>query len=325
MQLTHLDLDGAGCAIVLNWMFGSVSERRYGAYDDLDKNIEEMLLKATEDDPLWLTDLCPRQDSPLWPKIIAAANEGRFFLVDHHETSVHTSSIPGSENWAWISSGVCSATKRLWLLCNERQAPPTTCRHDVELDFVQAVDAYDMWLLDSVHRARGEVLNRLVNFVGLERFVADFTMFPGADETEWHKTSVVLKEREVKFVAEAVEKYGKSEMLFRDAARRPFLIVPLLGSKPCPQVGKAVLDAVPEAKYSVVVWGDQSSCSLYSRDNDDEMDVSVIAKALGGGGHKHAAGGKTGMGSEEGSWSARPGIPEIVRRAVRDRIFEARS
>jgi hypothetical protein len=128
-----------------------------------------------------------------------------------------------------------------------------------------------------------------------------------------------LKDNEYRFVSEAVEKYGKKELLFRDANKRPFLVVPLLGSKPCLQVGKAVLDAVPEAKYSVVVWGDQTMCSLYSRDDDENMDVSVLAKEIGGGGHRHAAGGKTGMDDKTLTAS----IPEIIRKALSDRMLFA--
>lgn len=333
MQITHLDLDGAGCAIVLNWAMGP-GEVHYAGYESLNKLIEELLPKATKDNPLWVTDLCPRKDSPVWLAILKAAEEGRFFLVDHHETALFVKTIPGSDKWARISSGVCCATMGLWVqfariteyTTTPRLALPTQMtsvlgspRYDVEVDFVRAVDAYDMWRLSSVHRARGEVLNRLVNFMGLEKFVADFTEFPGKDETEWSRTAAVLKENEMRFVSEAVAKYGRAELLFKDANKRPFLVIPLLGSHPCPQVGKAVLDAVPEAKYSVVVWGDQSMCSLYSRDDDETMDVSVLAREIGGGGHKHAAGGKTGMDDKTLTAS----IPEIIRKALSDRILFA--
>jgi oligoribonuclease NrnB/cAMP/cGMP phosphodiesterase (DHH superfamily) len=156
-------------------------------------------------------------------------------------------------------------------------------------EFVQAVAAWDLWILDSPQRQRGENLNNLLGFIGREAFVDAFVKDPNADELPTFKEiTKFLVARRDRYVRQVLKEQLESSDARLDGFGNVFKII--FATDFISEIGHAVLDH-PEAedlKYVCVVNPVTNTCSLRSRDG--ETDIGKIAAMCDGGGHHSAAG-----------------------------------
>ena len=260
--ITHRDLDGVGCAVLAK-KFLNISDIVYCTYDNIDETIKNTDPKQT----IIITDICPSQD--------VCKNFNKFddlILIDHHKTKIWLNKY----KWAIFDQSKCGTWLfSEWLLKNH-------VLEDDVINFCEAINAWDLWKLDSPYRTRGENLNNLLRFIGFDEFVDKFSKDIKADINQFSELISILDKRKIRFIKETVDKQLPQAMMRKDGKGRKYKI--LVVNEYVSEIGEEVLTRDKEIDYVVMLsW---NKCFLRSK----KVDVSRIAKNLGGGGHAGAAG-----------------------------------
>jgi len=255
---THTDLDGAGCSILFKQCKPGI-EVQYHDYDTIDQIATELWENKDKYDNIYFADITPS------PEIgIPMLDDPKFTLIDHHITREYLHHTP------WFATHVCATSiSKLFL------------RYQANQEFIRAVDAYDMWKLDSEYRELGVELNTLFDYYGMDEFVDRFSAMhlPTQDE---RNIIDVLKYIDNKYITHKIEQ-GKIKV---DEYNNTYFNVYVDQKKG--NLG-AILqhpDFPPECQYVQCIFINDNEISLYS----NKIDVSPICKARGGGGHAGACG-----------------------------------
>jgi len=278
IQLTHGDMDGAACAVVASRMFPDVKrDTRFCQYgdgpDSIDAVTRQVISNRDEDDErlLLITDMCPSRE--VCDEIDRVKEEFKSVLVvDHHETSTR------ALDYAWTKIDPDNMMCGAKLLLDGNITPD-----ELLLEFVESVDAYDRWQLESEYRERGVDLNRLFYFLGPTRFVTEFSSNPGADKDMWlSRIPQILRDKQDRDIEKLRATYDKDS----DGREVAFLVV----SDNVSEVGHTFLNNYPNLDYVIMALPGVNAVSLRSRDGG--VNVADIAKKShpDGGGHQAAAG-----------------------------------
>lgn len=276
--VTHGDLDGAGAAILSQVAYNDVAFTFFAEYTTIDNYISSFITskKAEKDIELIITDICPSQS--VCEDLDKVSEQFKLRLFDHHKTRQWV------EKYPWAKFDMTKSGTQLFY--------ESVCSSTIGYyykDFVAAVAAWDLWKLDSPHRARGEGLNALFKFLRMQEFTSIFAKDPDADEKEPIKTLLhyINKEKEY-IINRAIANCQKNPVLRRDSLGRMYIII--FTTDYVSEVCHAILDHpdFEDLQYVVAYSPLAETCSL--RTKSPSMDVSDLAKRLGGGGHKDAAG-----------------------------------
>jgi oligoribonuclease NrnB/cAMP/cGMP phosphodiesterase (DHH superfamily) len=288
-QFTHSDLDGVGCAVLTNKAFGDPEHSFYVSYVSY-HNINEKLalfMETHKDDKekytLLITDICPKEDT-------AAALDHfqnttptcKLRLIDHHKTS----SWVNQYAWARHDTNQCGTLLYYdWLL----EATLLTAKNTEMKEFAELVDIYDRWLLEDPRRSASEDMNRLLFFLGFDRFVPLFAYSPDAHKSPEYKTIMEhLGRNQASHVNKIVDAQCTGAFVREDRDGNKFCMT--VAEKDVSQICHMALDRFKELDYAVCVNPVYNKVDLRSRQGPGAVDVSEIAKRCGGGGHAAAAG-----------------------------------
>lgn len=275
--LVHSDLDGCGAAVLARIAFEDV-EIRCCNYEDIDK-YTHLCLDQGETKQLFIVDISP-QSKAVYKRLdeLHTAGDIEIVCLDHHATSVELVDHP----WGLHDDTSCGTGMFLaWLLHYDYLV-----ESDELARFALAVWAYDTWQLDSDARPRGEMLHRLYSFMGRDRFIATFVDDLDADtETVIEELDEMLLDQQKRYIEEVIETQFK-RILPVDSKGRGYSVTHC--EENIFQVGSEILTRFPRVLYAVNLRPASNTCQICSRKGG--VDVSEIAKSLGGGGHPSAAG-----------------------------------
>ena len=277
---THNDLDGVGAAILVKrgeQEIGNVNVHiSYHTYETIDLDIQNILKEGNhKNDKLIITDICPKEETcELINKNLDKFQ--KISLYDHHRTRSSVQKYP----WATYSAEECGTSLAANL---------TTKTSDV-LNFSFAVKAWDLWILDSQYRKRGENLNTIMGFLGIEKFAEMFFEDPSADlkkQLEFVISSI--NERKNRYVEKVLKDQIPTSRIYMDGLMNKFRI--LFATDFISEIANAALKhpACEDLNYICVINPVNDTCSLRSR-QEEKVDVGAIAKEVRGGGHTTAAG-----------------------------------
>ena len=283
-QFTHGDADGAGCAVVAKFLFPDAERKvtycQYGTgFDAIDINVMKFLNDVeagkAKADFLLITDICP---SPNVCERIEAMKDSfdRVLVQDHHGTTAWAS------KYSWMEHEAENERSGAKMLFDEGGI----FNQNMD-DFVNAIDAYDRWQLESPHRKRGEDLNLLYKFMGFDLFVKEFGNSVEADKTGWLQHLIPVLKTRVEGMIEAIIHSQMETSVHIDKEKRRYAFL-TLGSAHASEIGHAILDRYPDVDYVVMAMPGIDTISMRARKG--EVDVGEIAKANGGGGHAAASG-----------------------------------
>ena len=261
LLITHTDMDGSCCAICFREVFPD-SSVLYTDYDRINAVLQSILDEG-HDGLVVVADILGRRD--LMTELFATRGPLKLRFFDHHKEGEYLNSWPGSKHDIQRCGGLILAQE---LGC------PQHC-----IDFAEVVDCYDRWVKDDSNFELAQDLNLLHKFIGQNRFVAR-----GADlmlSREEDDLLEILKERDQK----DIDQWTKHAQTFLDGDGNCFLF--LVGVTNV--VAHAVLIGHPAKAAYAVIWNSRfNTVTLCS--TDEGPDVQVLAKRLGGGGHRNAAG-----------------------------------
>lgn len=260
--ITHTDLDGAACAIVFKKTYPSI-EVRYCDYDTIDDVSKEIWNDRDSYDKIVFADITPNPEYGM--KMIY---DLRFIFVDHHITREYLGIMQYKH--VVYDTNKCGA-----LLSAEYLG-----MKDYN-EFILAVDAYDRWQLESPYRDLGVDLNLLFSYYGMDNFVAKFANMGNMNNLDRIIVDVLKVMEEKYFVGKIKQgkvKFDSNGNVYFEVyvSERTFNLGVLVDREDFPK----------ECKYIKTINLNDEVVGLYS----NGFDVSEIAKANFGGGHRTASG-----------------------------------
>lgn len=260
LHISHNDLDGLGCGVLIKKYLPGPVHTVYLGYDDIDPFIEQNFHKY---DNIIITDVSPSYDS-----VEMLAGEIDTVIIDHHATSEKLKDFPFTIH----DISVCATllTYR-WLEKQGYQVAPYE-------EFAQCVDDVDMWRLKRDDSLKMAIL---FNLMGIDRMEKRFLETPYKGFTETEKLFISLEEeRKEAYITKAM----RNMTTWKD--KRGLTFCAVFAESYASELGNAIIrDAT--ADYVVLINAQSKKVSMRSR---KEVDIRAIAENNGGGGHKNAAG-----------------------------------
>jgi oligoribonuclease NrnB/cAMP/cGMP phosphodiesterase (DHH superfamily) len=253
MLITHTDLDGAGCAVI--WGRDDYRMVENGAVEEA---VREAIASGAIE--IVLADHSVAEEfAPEVEKFVASG--GRFQLLDHHRSALDLSRFP----WARVDVAHSGA----WLLWDYLGRSPRLA------EFAALVEDHDLWQHGD---PRSERLAALLGLLGTDAFIERFRRDPAAEFTEAERLLLDHEDRRrADYVARKVEQAEVVEL-----GGRRWAVV--FAEQYWSVLAHELMERL-DVDATAIVNAARGTVSLRGR----ELDVSVIAKRLGGGGHANAA------------------------------------
>lgn len=161
LSLSHCDLDGIGAQIVLRKQFGEIT-RMNTSYSNIEEYLEniEGYCYRSKPDKVFITDLSFTYNFLQRLHSIALQNPNtEFYFIDHHPFEENNGDFSNLllNNFTIVISSKASATKLTYLFLKSKFG-----LNNLELfQFVEYVNAYDIWLEEEKEFRVGFVYNEL--------------------------------------------------------------------------------------------------------------------------------------------------------------------
>lgn len=266
IMFTHNDLDGIGCGILFKAAIGYNAEVHYCGYYNVDEKINARLdeLQAEGQTPqIVISDLGIKPETA--ERLDRYAGEK--FMLDHHKTNRW---IDEQFDWAIIDEEASGTL----LVFDRVEGIPEKYR-----DFAIRVDDYDRW----VHNyPDSKQLNRLFFILGIDRF--EDRCLKAANPIEFTDVDNLLLELEDDNIDRYINKLEKGIKVYEFSGDRKVGIV--FADHYQSEAGHELMNRL-ELDAIALIDANYRKISFRS---EPHFDVGEIAKRLGGGGHKNAAG-----------------------------------
>ncbi|MDR3290087.1 MAG: hypothetical protein LBT02_02270 [Rickettsiales bacterium] len=263
---THTDLDGAGCALLLKTFLGldEIYYISHGLDNKIDNDIKKHLSKHNPKDVnVFITDISPNTEE-MFEWLIK--NCSSVNVLDHHKSQEHFTKY---KEFVYYN-GKCGT-----LLVKEYLQSLGKWEHRYLKDwnyFVEMVNDIDLWILADPF---SKDLNSLFFFMGMAKFVEVFTDKPYM-MYRYNDIIDILQKTEEHYVKNVM---GQKQPC---ACGGDYVFAEWFGNEVCNELARNNVDHI-----GVFINMKSKSVSLRSI---GDVDVSVIAKANGGGGHRNSSG-----------------------------------
>lgn len=276
LLLSHCDLDGYGCNIVIKNRFEKYEKNhdidiKNVGYNNINKILKRSILSGEiyNYNALFITDISVNEEVA---KLIDSLDRKRIeiVLLDHHESTEHLLQY----DWVTIDNEHCGTyiANKIFSINDELD------------ELVQLINEYDTWSWESNNNINAKRLNDLMKLIGPEAFINIFTennQVPNVFEVlEKYKEILDINQKQIdnyintknKLLQKRIFNNNKIGIVFAD------MHLSELGNQLC-KLNKDI---------DYVMMYNMSTCSLRTIRND--IDLSKIANSFGGGGHKKASG-----------------------------------
>ncbi len=273
--VTHTDLDGVGCEIVARSFYPQLTADRvfHCDYWMVDDKVR-YLLENTED-LILISDISVNAKTSAW---IDKRYRGRVHIYDHHQTAWEY-----LNQYEWSTFDLNSSATQV--LFDSLSKAKLKHRAPMGLPmFVFYVNDYDMWHHTMPYSSE---LNDLLSLLDRKVFVEIMLDRLQAGEALINEHDKIylraLEERKQKYIKQCLDRATlvENRLVILANSYTSELSEYIRNIKNPPKSWKNL-------KYIEMINLERGSHSL--RSYDPEFDVSLIAKANGGGGHKKAAG-----------------------------------
>ena len=171
LSLSHSDLDGISCQIVLRAQFGEIRRMNisYGKIDEYLEIVDEYCYREAPK-KVFVTDLSFKYNQLEKLSMIASKYKDiKFYFIDHHPFEEEYKHL-GLSNFTIIISDKASATKLTYLTLKSNYG-----LNNKELEiYVNYVNAYDIWLNNTPEFKVGFVYNELFWSYKINHFWSKF-------------------------------------------------------------------------------------------------------------------------------------------------------
>jgi len=130
--ITHVDLDGTGCAIVFKKKYPDI-EVEFRNHDTINKRTEELIREKNLYDKIYFADITPSEE--VGQQIV---NDDKFVLIDHHVTQSY---LEGKRTYNLDYCGVYLSAIYLFGNIEENYDLESTSLSEQEKAFIYSIDA----------------------------------------------------------------------------------------------------------------------------------------------------------------------------------------
>lgn len=217
LSVSHTDLDGVGCQIVLHHTFRDLTRMNisYGKIPEYINIIDDYCYNR-HPDLVFITDLSfTKEDFIKLYEVTKNHAQIKFYFIDHHPFDLNVEDYR-TDNFTIVLTSKASATKLTYLFLKANY----NCSKDKKLEeFIGYVNAYDIWLEDTPEFKVGLVYNELfwdfkINYFW-NRFSNDFKL-RNSDKEKYRD----LMKKKVK----VFDKLDKSGRIFKLEEHKIFMI-----------------------------------------------------------------------------------------------------
>lgn len=299
LLLTHTDLDGAGAAVLISAAFpnSNVDIKHCNNKEMSDCILTALKEQSCDYDLIMVTDISLTEEDA---RIADGFVHENFLLFDHHPTAMHLNKY----NWACVHNGKIEDSSRAtyYDLADDWHTSATGLLFDYlayhKFDcilnspklnyFAYAVSAYDTWDWKTTKCKKDYIqeLSTLCSIYGLSRFERAMSLRIAANEDLLLPIDRLLFEIEQERVDTYISKIKDSIVTGTvDILGKKYSYAGCISTDYVAPVFQYLRDNYPS--YDILIINTGASVSL--RTNTD-VDLAVIAKHFGGGGHVAASG-----------------------------------
>ena len=280
---THTDLDGVSCEILGRIAFGKDIDVVRCGYGNIDDKVEEFINSDEEYDKLFITDISVKKE------LADALNNvsDKVILLDHHKTALWLNKYPFALVQVEDESvgKMCGAYLFYEYLKKNHEEFNDTLALKL---FVKYVRMYDTWewkeKYDNIIPKR---LNDLMYMDGPNEFIDKMIYRLGNNLAIFDDTDLMKLQIEQTYINSYIAQ--KNETLIVNDSLFPEHIVGIVfADKYISELGNKLCELHPELDFVVLI--NMSTLTVSYRTVKDDLDLSVIAKGFGGGGHPKASG-----------------------------------
>ena len=259
LHISHNDLDGLGCGVLIKKYLSGSIKTVYLGYDDIDSYIEENYQYY---DRIIITDV-----SPLYGTVEMLAGEKDVLIIDHHASSEALKDFHFTHH---------DITKCATLLTYEYLLNEGYKVEEYE-EFARCINDVDMWFLKRDDSLKMSVL---FNQMGISRMEERFLNSPYHGFTDTEKLIIMLEEeRRDNYIKKAM----RNIVTMKDVSGNTFTAV--FAESYASELGNYIISE-DISDYVILINAQSKKISLRSR---KDVDIRTIAENNGGGGHKNAA------------------------------------
>jgi len=289
---SHSDLDGVGCGIIGKLAFPQI-DIEYCDYDNVNEKIKRYIEteRYKNYDTTFITDISVNEEvAKLIDNVYTTSNE--FVLLDHHKTALWLN----EHKWAWVAEYLDEedntkqcGTMMFYLNILDYYIPEHHTRHVILVNaysFVEIVRQYDTWEWKTKYNnIIPKQVNDLMGLLGRETFIENavnqFTMLREFEITEQDLT--LLKRNQEK-IDSYIESKNESIIIKEIQGYQAGVV---FAERYSSELGNKLSESHPELDFIAII---NPSFSVSYRTVKKGIDLGLIAKVYGGGGHPQASG-----------------------------------
>lgn len=259
LHISHNDLDGLGCGVLIKKFMPGNIKTAYLGYDDIDRYIEQNYHYY---DRIIITDV-----SPQYGTVEMLAGEKDVLIIDHHASSDALKDFHFTHH---------DITKCATMLTYEYLLQKGFKAEEYE-EFARCINDVDMWFLKREDSLKMSVL---FNLMGITRMEERFLSTPYTTFTDTEKLMITLEE-------ERRDNYIKKAMRNIETIKDKdgLTVTVVFAESYASELGNYIISE-DISDYVMLINAQSKKVSLRSR---KDVDIRHIAERNGGGGHKNAA------------------------------------
>lgn len=259
LHISHNDLDGLGCGVLIKKFMPGNIKTAYLGYDDIDRYIEENYHYY---DRIIITDV-----SPQYGTVEMLAGEKDVLIIDHHASSDALKDFHFTHH---------DITKCATMHTYEYLLQKGFKAEEYE-EFARCINDVDMWFLKREDSLKMSVL---FNLMGITRMEERFLSTPYTTFTDTEKLMITLEE-------ERRDNYIKKAMRNIETIKDKdgLTVTVVFAESYASELGNYIISE-DISDYVMLINAQSKKVSLRSR---KDVDIRHIAERNGGGGHKNAA------------------------------------
>ena len=259
LHISHNDLDGLGCGVLIKKFMPGNIKTAYLGYDDIDRYIEENYHYY---DRIIITDV-----SPQYGTVEMLAGEKDVLIIDHHASSDALKDFHFTHH---------DITKCATMLTYEYLLQKGFKAEEYE-EFARCINDVDMWFLKREDSLKMSVL---FNLMGITRMEERFLSTPYTTFTDTEKLMITLEE-------ERRDNYIKKAMRNIETIKDKdgLTVTVVFAESYASELGNYIISE-DISDYVMLINAQSKKVSLRSR---KDVDIRHIAERNSGGGHKNAA------------------------------------
>lgn len=272
--LTHFDLDGIGCALLVKLQTPQKAVEFHG-HDTIEAAVLGYLEQGEH---VLCTDIAPKRETLLG---LTMEQRSRLSIIDHHAKGPLGGGDIEGLRMAVYDPNYC-ATELVFDTMVCKDLLDEQYRRDLER-LVATIRTRDLWERESPLWSASEGLQTLMKFMGLKALLGRLLNDPSPHLTPQEQGVVsILQEKERSYIEGRVEAH-KHEI---DPEGRVFVWT--YATRCFSEVCHGMLKVCPKAEYAAAYDANTGRMELRSREGGTH--VGEIAASRGGGGHPCASG-----------------------------------